>query len=187
MISPTIDFSPKHSTATSASFDEHQCESLNKSNETTFESNTNDSVGQFRNNTSELTSPERTSTPVQTEENEQHCVNELISLRPALSSGEKSPAWDQQQANINSCSLDDDVNDSEVRMKEDIVMESNLIYFINLKRFQNSTFRSNEGGKEKHLKQDKKERNVAKKLIKELASCNIILGEMEVNGNNELF
>ncbi|XP_055319617.1 bromodomain adjacent to zinc finger domain protein 2B isoform X4 [Sitodiplosis mosellana] len=160
----TSQSSPKSSAAASTSFDDQiQSETMNSTENAVFDNSMNDSQ-QAHDSSTQIASPDRTSTPAPSiESNDQnHCMNELRPPPTPSPGCEKSPSWEQQQqTNTNSNSADNDAIDSE-------------------KNFNESAVRSNEGGKDKHHK-DKKDRSAAKKLIKELSSCKTMLEEMELH------
>lgn len=115
---PRIDSSPKSSAAASTSFDDqNQSETMNSTENAVFDNSMNDS--QQAQDSSQIASPDRTSTPAPSiESNDQnHCINELQPPPTPSPGREKSPSWEQQQqqqTNTNSNSADNDANDSEV-------------------------------------------------------------------------
>lgn len=119
MISPRIDSSPKSSAAASTSFDDqNQSETMNSTENAVFDNSMNDSQ-QANDSTTQIASPDRTSTPAPSiESNDQnHCINELRPPSTPSPGREKSPSWEQQQqTNTNSNSADNDAIDSEVCM-----------------------------------------------------------------------
>lgn len=133
MISPRIDSSPKSSAAASTSFDDqNQSETMNSTENAVFDNTMNDS--QQAQDSSQIASPDRTSTPAPSiESNDQnHFINEL---RPPLTPSpgrEKSPSWEQQQqTNTNSNSADNDAIDSEVSLNcTNSIAQSELIIFF---------------------------------------------------------
>lgn len=88
---------------------------MNSTENAIFESSMNNSTTQAQ-DTSQVASPDRTSTPMSNvESNEQnHCINEQRATPTPPSPGiEKSPTWEQQQSNT----TDNDTVDSEVSLK----------------------------------------------------------------------
>lgn len=107
-------FSPKNAVtaAPSTSFeDQNQSESMNSTENTMFENSMSNSITQVQ-DTTQVTSPDRTSTPVSmSESNDQNHMNEhRASPTPTSPGREKSPTWEQQQSNT----TDNDTVDSEV-------------------------------------------------------------------------
>lgn len=132
-----IDSSPKSSATASTSFEnQNQSETLNSSDNTTFDNSMNNSTTQAQ-NVSESTSPERTSTPVPIAEStdQNHCDQDqrASTAEPESPVGEKSPSW-EQQTNTNSNSADNDANDSEVIV--------NLFYKCREKKYTHSITRA---------------------------------------------
>lgn len=105
-------FSPKTAAAApSTSFeDQNQSESMNSTENAMFENSMSNSGTQAQ-DASQVTSPERTSTPVSESNDQNHCINEQrASPTPTSPGRDKSPSWEQQQSNT----TDNDTVDSEV-------------------------------------------------------------------------